>query len=217
LEDAGAVDEIVFLGDIVGFGPHPGECIDLLAEVSPIAILGNHDESILSMTPGSPSSSWDQWARDRITDSQTAYLKALPRERSLPFGQQVAKLRHLVPGAPYLHPDMPDQVLRDCIAAIPDQFLVCGHSHRAIDRTLGARRLVCLPAVGQPRNRDPRAGYAIEVDGDLRFHFVAYDVERVVADINAIGLDETFRQRWVRFLRTGYDPDWSRDYVPQGR
>lgn len=217
LRDAGTVDEIVFLGDVVGFGPHPGECVDLLAALVPKAILGNHDESILTRAKGALPGNWDQWTRDRLGEAHIAYLKNLPQERELPFGPGIAKLRHLVPGAPYLHPAMPDDVLERHLIAVPDRFLICGHCHRAIDRTLGDRRLVCLPAVGQPRNRDPRAGYAVEENGNLEFRFVAYDIERVVADLDAIGLEESFRQRWIRFLRTGHDPEWSREYPPQER
>ena len=78
---------------------------------------------------------------------------------------------------------------------------------RAIDRTVNGRRLVCLPAIGQPRNSDPRAGYAIEAGSDLEFRYVEYDVESVVRDIRQIGLHEDFRARWIRFLRTGSDPE----------
>lgn len=217
LEDAGAVDEIVFLGDIVGYGPHPAECVERLAACSATAILGNHDGTILARTGGPLPFHWDQWTRDRLSPDHVAYLENLPSEREIAFGNDFAKLRHQVPGAPYLHPAMPDEVLAECLTVLPDRLLVCGHSHRAIDRSLPGRRFICLPAVGQPRNRDPRAGYAIERDGELEFRFVPYDIERVVEDLAPIGLEESFHRRWVRFLRTGHDPEWSRDYQPQAR
>ncbi|MBU0606911.1 MAG: metallophosphoesterase family protein, partial [Armatimonadetes bacterium] len=49
LADAGAVDEVIFLGDVVGYGPHPAECVDLLARLQPQAVLGNHDAAVLAL------------------------------------------------------------------------------------------------------------------------------------------------------------------------
>jgi len=107
---------------------------------------------------------------------------------------------------------MSDLVLARHCRATSGSFVLFGHSHRAIDRTAYGRRFVCVPAVGQPRDGDPRAGYALEVDGELSFRRVAYDVERVVADVRAIGLAPVFTARWTEFLRTGYDSVWSRSY-----
>ena len=46
LADVKQFDQIIFLGDLANFGPHPGECVDLLREYSPICIMGNHDKKI---------------------------------------------------------------------------------------------------------------------------------------------------------------------------
>lgn len=74
-------------------------------------------------------------------------------------------------------------------------------------------RYVCIPPVGQPRNGDPRAGYALEEGGDLSFHFVTYDLDKVVEEVRRIGLEPRFCERWVRFLRAAFDAEWSREYM----
>ena len=109
---------------------------------------------------------------------------------------------------------MADSVLADHVQAVAGPAVFCGHSHRPIDRIVEGRRFVCIPPVGQARNGDPRAGYAVENDGDLEFRFVAYDIEKTVADVRSIGLNEGFCQRWISFLRTGSDAEWSREYEP---
>ena len=124
---------------------------------------------------------------------------------------------HHPSGIPYLHPAMPDSVLAHHLQTVPYPIIFCGHSHRPIDRTVNGRRYVCIPSVGQPRNGDTRAGYAIENDGSLVFRFVPYDMERVVVDIQRIGLGDAFCQRWIRFLRMGFDVEWSREYKHEGR
>ena len=44
------------------------------------------------------------------------------------------------------------------------------------------------------------------------FRFIPYEVERVVTDVESIGLEDAFCKRWIRFLRTGWDAEWSREY-----
>jgi predicted phosphodiesterase len=218
LSAAGAVDEVVFLGDIVGFGPHPAACVERLMGSRATAVLGNHDAAVLAVsgrtTRRQNPISWNEWTFDRLSPAQVAYLTALPAEVDiLACGVQVRAMHHPA-GAPYLHPAMSDEVLAQHLEAVQGTHVFCGHSHRPINRTVNGFRYVCIPAVGQPRNRDPRAGYAIETDGTLSFGVVAYDVERVVSDVCRIGLDEAFCQRWIRFLRSGFDAEWSRELSP---
>ena len=215
LEDAGQVDEILFLGDIVGCGPHPAECVDRLLSLNAGVIAGNHDLAIVNrnVPDAVPSSlvNWDDWTYCRLTKEQRDYLSSLPLEMTTASCAKTATLIHRTRADYYLHPSMPDHLLKKYFRDIPGDAVYCGHSHRTIDRVVDGRRLVCLPSIGQPRNRDPRAGYAIEIDAELQFRFVDYDVDSVVADLRRIGLPEDFRARWERFLQSGFDPEWSRE------
>ena len=216
LGDAGPVEDVVFLGDVVGFGPHPSACVERLRALNARAIIGNHDVSVLSrkgkaLALAHPVN-WEDWTYAQLSEAQLQYLTALPEELTIESCGQEVKVIHQPPGAPYLHPKMPDDVLAGHFRNVVGRAIYCGHSHRLIDRVLDRRRIVCFPAVGQPRNGDPRAGYAVEEDGRLHFRFVSYDVPSVAADCRRIGLDETFCERWVRFLLTGHDPEWSREY-----
>jgi len=216
LADAGTVDETVFLGDIVGLGPHPGECVDLLRQLDAKAIRGNHDTTILNIKSSSTQRAvpvdWNEWTRDQLNASQLSFLASLPHELSVESDGVTIQVMHHPAKAPYMHPDMPDAVLARQLHAIQYPVVFCGHSHRAMDRSVNGCRYVCIPPIGQPRNRDPRAGYAIEDGGTLTFRYVTYDVERVASDIQNIGLHEEFCQRWLSFLRTGFDAEWSREY-----
>ena len=218
IQDAGDVDEIVFLGDIVGCGPHPEACVDLLMGLDAMAVLANHDASILAVR-ASPSrrsnpANWDEWTFDQLRESQLSYLEALPGELAIDFGGVNARAVHHPAGATYLHPAMPDSLLTTHLRAVSDPVVLCGHSHHQIDRTVKGRRYICIPPVGQPRNADTRAGYAVEQDGILSFCYVPYDVEQVVADVQQIGLDDKYCRRWICFLRTASDAEWSREYTP---
>lgn len=217
LRDAGSVDEVVFLGDVVGYGPHPAECADLLQRIGARAMLGNHDVDILSApTLGSPGrdahSIWRHWSYRELTPSQRTYLASLPDHITIKSGGQKIEVIHNTPSKKYLHPAMPDELLAEPFRDVPGEIIYFAHSHRWIDRVVDGRRFVCFRAVGQPRDGDPRAGYAIERDGILERRAIAYDVECVVRDLSKIGLPEPFLARWIQFLRTGFDPEWSREY-----
>ena len=216
LEAGGPADEIVFLGDIIGFGPHPAACIERLRHCGARALLGNHDAAILALRDRAETKNkagnWNAWTLDQLDHSQLEWLANLPEILTVAAAEGDIQARHHPPGAPYLHPAMPDARLAEYLRNALAPRLFCGHSHRAIDRSVNGRRFVCVPPVGQPRNGDPRAGYALENNGRLSFHFVPYDIERTAADIQNIGLSETFCRRWLAFLRTGYDPEWSREY-----
>ncbi len=216
IDDAGSVDEVLFLGDVVGCGPHPAACVDLLQRLNARAVLGNHDAAVLaagaSSAPRATPVNWDTWTFDQLDEPQLSHLGALPEELDLDFGGIRARVMHNPLGAPYLHPSMPDRVLASRLPALSHEVTLCGHSHRQIDRTVNGCRYICIPPVGQPRNGDTRAGYAMETDGALDFQFVSYDVERVMTDVRQIGLDDTYCHRWIAFLRTASDPEWSREY-----
>lgn len=218
LHDAGQVDEVIFVGDIVGCGPRAASCLELLRSLRPRAVLGNHDAVVLQPPTAvrACDGGLDWYALEQLTVEQRAYLEALPQALDVRMCGQSARALHQLPDAPYLHPAMPDTVLAPHLALARAPLVVCGHSHRALDRTVAGRRLVVIPAVGQPRNGDPRAGYALEKNGHLSFHFVPYDLERTARDTLALGLPEPFCSRWLRFLLTGGDPEWSRDYCPDG-
>ncbi len=216
LRDVGPIDEVIFLGDIVGYGPHPAQCVELLQRVGARAILGNHDVEIIETAP-SPENpdepvDWLHWTRRRLSEEHLNYLDNLTARIELDSSSGPITLIHHPPDAPYLHPKMPDAVLGRHCRKIDGQTVFFGHSHRAFDRVIDGQRLVCIPPVGQPRDGDPRAGYALQTGEGLFFHRVEYDVEIVVADIRAIGLDRSFTDRWIEFVRTGYDEEWSREY-----
>ena len=74
VRDAGKVDEVVFLGDVVGCGPHPAECINLLMQLNPKAIQGNHDAAIVAIR-GHALRELDpvdlnEWSFDQLNETQ---------------------------------------------------------------------------------------------------------------------------------------------------
>ena len=218
LADAGPFDEAVFLGDIVDCGPHPSECVDLLADVGAQCIVGNHDEGVLTaVTDGRQRrqyADWQEWTHDQLGPDRISYIASFPRTRCIASCGRQALLIHQVPGAPYLHESMTDEQVAHHFAPLGSEVVYSGHCHRLIDREIDGRRFVSFRAVGQHRDGDTRASYAIEQDGVLTHRAVAYDVARVAHDIERIGMDPAFTARYAAFVRNAYDVEWSRDRNP---
>jgi diadenosine tetraphosphatase ApaH/serine/threonine PP2A family protein phosphatase len=189
------------LGDIVGYGPSPNECCDLLRERGCIAIAGNHDEAAVSNEDADTFNALAQkaiaWTREQLTPANREYLRDLPREYQ--FSSFV-----IVHGAPIFHFDYILD-LEDARAAFdrvtaPVTFI--GHTHVAevyfqdssgrtfrqklsgggkVDVASGYRYIVNPGSVGQPRDRNPQASFAFFDDSTsvIEVRRETYDVMRV--------------------------------------
>lgn len=210
------VDEIVCLGDVVGYGPHPAACVELLMSLGAKSVVGNHDLEVVDEpdtsleSADSPHQYWLRWTHDQLTRQQRAFLAGLPVSIQLEDADLgPLHVVHSV-GSTRLHHGMDEEAVAATIADVPGRTVLCGHAHRAIDRAVGARRLVSLPGIGQFRDGEPRPGYAIQDGATITFCYVDVDLAGIVRDVRQIGLPEPFCERWCRFITTGYDPVWSR-------
>lgn len=211
LADAeGLWDKIWFLGDLIGYGPDPNECTALLREHDHIALSGNHDWAVLDKLDISSFNAEAKmaitWTRDTITPETRAYLDSLPSKLiAEPF-----TLAHASPRQPVW-----EYILDPYTAALNFDFFetvycLVGHTHvpvwfeeedvyQVVPRVpeygqpmqLSSNRLIINPgSVGQPRDADPRACYAL-LDTDTlawRYRRVVYDVGQTQARMRDHGM-----------------------------
>jgi putative phosphoesterase len=195
LDDMPTVDALVCAGDVVGYNPWPAECVEAVRERSIPTVMGNHDRAVAEGTAfrfNAMARAGVEHGRAELDDDQLEWLSALPDERTVLDGQ--VKLVHG-------HPDDPDRY------TYPDEFsaamlegeelLVLGHTH-----VQGHERfeegIVCNPgSVGQPRDGDPRAAYAIAdlEEGEIEERRVEYDIDAVAEAVDRAGLPERIGQR----------------------
>ena len=199
LADAkGEWEKIWFLGDLIGYGPDPNECTALLCEFDHIALSGNHDWAVLERLDVSAFNNEARaaitWTQEAITSETRDYLEALPSMLvEGPF-----TLAHASPRQPVW-----EYILDPYTAALNFDFFetvycLVGHTHVPVwfeeedvyqvtphmpmyerSMQLAANRLIINPgSVGQPRDSDPRAAYAILDTETLRWQYrrVPYDV-----------------------------------------
>ena len=210
------VDQILCLGDLVNYGPQPAECIAWAMQTltSDWLVQGNHDRAV-ALDEGSRSSAAYQTlaaatqaaSKQVLTPEMRQFLAGLQPLQRLQFDTAVCVACHAVPSDPlylYLPEDSPITLWESELnwANYPD-FLFVGHTHLPM-KTRFRRTLAVNPgSVGQPKDGDPRAAYAVWNDGEVTLHRVAYDVEKTVAAYGGLGLQQHIINTLAEVLRTG--------------
>lgn len=204
------VDEIYCLGDVVGYGPNPCECIDLIMECD-ACILGNHDQGALFDPEGFNSGAERAifWTRDQLEGAQGTpadnarrwdFLGELPRTvRNDGFLYVHGSARN--PLNEYVFPeDVYNQKKMEKIFSLIENCCFQGHTHvpgvftescrylspDEIDYryTLGEGKLMInVGSVGQPRDGDNRACYTIQDGKEVIFRRVEYPFEQTIEKI----------------------------------
>lgn len=206
---AEGAERIAFLGDAVGYGADPEECLHLLEELTEIIVAGNHDYGAVGLTDVSYFNPLAKaailWTAKKLTEDSKSFLQRLPLVRK-------------VDAITFVHATPHNPVEWNYIDTIPEaekgframsgKLGFIGHSHipvilaqRAGEKVQvsekeevllekGSRYIVNTGSVGQPRDRNPRAAYGL-FDPASRKYFlkrVPYDVQTAQKKIIAAGL-----------------------------
>jgi diadenosine tetraphosphatase ApaH/serine/threonine PP2A family protein phosphatase len=208
------IDRVICLGDVVGYGADPNACVDVIQDVADVVLAGNHDWAsvgLMSTEFFNPIPLMAiQWTEETLGQAQVRFLRSC----SLTCDEGDVRYVHASPFEPdrwtYLS-DLEDG--RDALHKTPYSLCFVGHSHRAFicsasgrqdvvvegDVFLGdsERYLVNVGSVGQPRDGDPRATFAVwdQESGNLRLHRVSYDVLAAQKKIRAVGLPSFLADR----------------------
>jgi predicted phosphodiesterase len=185
-----SVEAVVCAGDVVGYNPSPRECLETVRDCGWPTVQGNHDRAVESPDQyrhNEMAHAGLRHARERLDDEQRAWLADLPESRTLFDG----RLRMV-----HSHPTQLDRYV------MPGEFttlephlgeeraFVLGHTHVQHAERVGGTLVINPGSVGQPRDGDPRAAFAV-LDLDepaVETHRVEYDVERVREGVAAAGL-----------------------------
>ncbi len=198
IECQGGVEKVWCLGDVVGYGPEPHECIELLRQTNHACVAGNHDWAAIGkldtaeFNPDAAAAC--HWTAQQLSQTDVDYLGSLPifiREGDF-------TLVHGSPREPMWEYLISTSLAKENFAYFKSQFCLVGHSHVPLvfshnesgtgsssqfltnmGLALGKDRLIINPGgVGQPRDDDPRAAYVI-YDSEtnlIKLYRVPYDI-----------------------------------------
>lgn len=199
LEDMPSLDTIVCAGDVIGYNPWPAACVEKIREVADITVMGNHDRMV--RTPHEYGSNHMaeaglEFANEQLSNRQLKWLDDRPRKATFVDDQFLLVHDHPTTVDEYVYP-----VEFDKLRCYLDNYrgLVLGHTHMPHEQTIDDRIITNPGSVGQPRDKDPRAAYAIlnTDSGDVELKRTSYDIDRVISRIEEVGLPAKIGSRLV--------------------
>ena len=211
------IERLLCLGDTVGYGASPRECLDIIRERCDFVLLGNHEYAVLHDVEGfNPMAAQAvQWTRRQLSREQLQYVASLKSAR---LEGDVLYVHGSVrdPLMDYVRPVDSYLAFKEIVNFIRSEFTqfdICftGHNHRAFLGTeegflyphelmkrfhvKGERLYVCVGAVGQPRDDDPRASYVLFDGESVEYFRVPYDIQCAADRIKQAGLHEFLGER----------------------
>ncbi len=215
LESRGGFDKIWCLGDMVGYGPQPNECVARLRQFDHVCIAGNHDwaaiEKMDTFEFNPVAAIAAQWTAQELTADSRDYLTALP----LILNVDGFTLAHGSPREPIWEYLLSLSAAKENFTYFETSYCLVGHSHvplvfeldgtqvmlRELGETefvLSSNRMIINPgSVGQPRDGDPRASYAL-YDSETKkigHYRVEYDIAATQKKMTEFDLPRPLIQR----------------------
>ena len=215
--DAEPPDEVWCLGDLIGYGPKPNECVATVRERAKLCLVGNHDLGVLGRIRleyfGGEADEAARWTRGILAEDARSYLAALE-----PQGSRAGiGLYHGSPRDPIWEYVLDGWTAARSLEMAPERHVLVGHSHIALQIAVAAdgtqsgglappgtdvpldetSRLVNPGSVGQPRDGDPRAAWLVidTESGRATFRRTEYPIGRTQADVRAAGLPDALALR----------------------
>jgi predicted phosphodiesterase len=207
-------DAIVCLGDLVGYGPCPGAVVRWIRANATLTLQGNHDRALAEgLAPGCRAQ-FEWLARatfalghQQLSPEEIAYLGALPRQAMRVFDGVRYLFVHATPSDPlyrYVGPER-EAWARE-MQGVDAEVIVVGHTHIQFELPVGGKRIVNPGSLGQPKDGDPRAGYGVLVDGEVRLCRTAYDIEKTIGALEDADLPVQVLSALGGLLRSGRIP-----------
>jgi len=207
-------DALFFLGDVVGYGPDPGACIDYIRRRATHSVRGDHDDATATGAEfGSPpelrelATATREHTRRLLRPVDLAYLAQLPTYLQVERGGAKFFLAHGSPREPvtrlFEFAMMSERAIRAQVEEVDADVILLGHTHVPAIRRIDDKYLVNPGSLGQPRHGLPSATYAVWEDGNLQIHHIDYDPTPTIRKLALMRLDPDLQDRLAEILEKG--------------
>ncbi|MFH1821308.1 MAG: metallophosphoesterase family protein [Methanobacteriota archaeon] len=204
LKDMPKVDKIICVGDLVGYAAEPNEVVKLARSKGIKSVMGNHDHAAVTKDVrgfNDRAAAAAIWTSNKLSAENKNYLASLPTHLKLKLGGQELYFVHGSPRDPlneYIFPDFSNRDMAKVTKGVEADIIVLGHTHIPMKYTILGKNIINPGGVGQPRDRDPRASYAVvnfDKGVEIRFWRVEYDIEATAEKIKSSNLPEELATR----------------------
>ncbi len=207
-------DAVLFLGDMVGYGPDPAACLGWLRANVSHAVQGDHDYATASGGEFSSPPEYRELAEAtrehtlrQLRPADLAYLGALPTTAHVTLGGAEFFLAHGTPREPLTRAldiaTASESTLRAELEGIDADVVLLGHTHVPAIRRVGNTHIVNPGSLGQPRHGLPSATFAAWEDGHLQIHHIDYDPKPTMNKLALMSLDPEIVERLRELLERG--------------
>ncbi len=208
-----SADMVFCLGDMVNYGPYPGECIKKIRGMTDKIVRGNHDNAIGRNLGCGCSEKYTELSNDgkaftiaTLNNDEKSFLGNLPLTLNLRVAEKKFLFSHASPSGDlhkYLRPDTKDtEFITESKGVIADTVFI-GHTHLPMVREVNGVTFVNPGSVGQPRDGIPLASYAVWEDGRIEIKRVSYDIESTVLGLQQTTISSMHVTTLSRILRCG--------------
>ena len=197
-----AVDEIICLGDIVGYGANPNECVELVRENCSSIVIGNHDAAAIDLSAADDFHASAKkaivWTANQLTGVNKEFLSSLP----LVVKKEEILFVHASPNSPELWDYIIDPIdIKVALGFIQEKICFFGHTHipgifsmHGKEKSVSSldQYIVNVGSVGQPRDRNPMLAFGIFNSSSWSYELIrsAYAFQQAAEKIYRAGLPE---------------------------
>jgi putative phosphoesterase len=204
-------DVCFVVGDLVDYGLEPTPCIAWVKEHATHVIRGNHDHGAAQHVQVAGRNGFKYLTsvtrpltQERLTAEDRRFLSALPVTRTVTVGDTRFLLVHATPRDPLDEYAVADVDFWTRRLQNVDANVVCvGHTHHPYVLGVGDKLVINPGSIGQPRDGDPRASYAVIEDNRVELKRVEYDIEATIRTIQESSLPEPGKALLAEVLRSG--------------
>jgi putative phosphoesterase len=205
LEKDGSYDELIFLGDVVDYGPNPKECLTFIKENADYYVRGNHDNALgydtdcnCMGTFREYSIATREWHKTLLDENDKKFLRDMPVLSKAHFDEKTFFLAHASPQgdlSKYLDKDEIIDELDDIIG----EYILVGHTHIQYELKSNYNLIVNPGSVGLARDGG-QACYAIYTEGKITLKRIDYDVEKTISDLMKAPVDKNIKDGLTNVL-----------------
>jgi putative phosphoesterase len=204
-------DACLVLGDLVDYGLEPTPTIQWVRQKANHAVRGNHDHGVAQFVKVSGKNGFKyltgvtrQVTQERISADDRRFLGSLPVTKRVTLDGVKFLMVHATPRDPLDEYSIPDvDFWSRRLADVEAQVICVGHTHHPYILEVGDKLVINPGSVGQPRDGDPRASYAIIENQRVELKRVEYAVENTVTSVLQSNLPEPAKALLAEVFRTG--------------
>jgi putative phosphoesterase len=204
-------DLCICLGDLVDYAVEPAPCIDWVRRQAHYTVRGNHDHGVAQNVVVAGRNGFKyltgvtrQLTRERLSPDDLRFLAGLPVTQAVTVDETRLFLVHATPRDPldeYAHPDV--EFWKRRLQNVDADVICVGHTHQPYILEVEDRLIINPGSVGQPRDGDPRASYAVIDNNRVEVKRIEYPVEATVRAVQESTLPEPAKEMLSEVFRTG--------------